>query len=179
MFLFDLFRRTNDAIDWILCQFVWVIFALLITLLSVQVVGRYVFGFSPVWVVESSQYSFVWLSFLGTCVAYRRRAHISLAYLWERAPITLRGVVKSVIHLTVLFIGWCIAYGGIVLMQTFSGDRSPGMEIPMAWVYSSLVVCGSLICLFDIEMGLTDLGLIRNGTSPTGDTNFERSSRDE
>lgn len=138
-------------------------------LLGVQVVGRYGFGFSPVWVVETSQYSFVWLSFLAICVGYRRRAHISLEYLWSKSPAASRNILSGVIHVAVLAVGWSMMYGGIVLIDTFSGSLSPGMEIPMAWVYSSLVVSGFVLCLFDVEIGLSHLGLLPEDGRTSGD----------
>jgi TRAP-type transport system small permease protein len=162
---FNIFQRINRLIDWVLCQIVWAIFACMVILLSVQVVGRYVFGFSPVWVVESSQYSFVWLSFLGICIAYRRGAHISLQYLWEKAHPTMKSTITWIVHVCVFAIGWFIAYGGMVLIQVFGSTRSAGMDISMGWVYASLVVSGTLLCIFDIERGLIDLGFLSDSTA--------------
>jgi TRAP-type transport system small permease protein len=155
-----LFQRLNKTVDWLLCQLVWLIFACMVLQLAVLVFGRYFFGISPVWVVELSQYSFVWLTGLGICVAYRRGAHISLEYLWDMAPARIAKLLKWIVHVSVICMGWFMIDGGIVLIQVFGGEQSSGMGIAMTWVYASLVVSGALLCTFVVEVALIDLGLI-------------------
>lgn len=160
------FGQFNKSADWVLRQVVWVVFACMVILLGFLVTGRYFFGVSPVWTVEVSQYLFVWLSALGICLAYRRGAHISLAHLWAKTPLGTPKSVRWAIHTSVIAMGWFMLDGGITLMQTFGGDRSPGTGIPMAWVYASLVASGTLLCVFGIEVSLREAGAMPPQRTP-------------
>ena len=154
------FQRTNAGIDWLLCRVVFLIMAILIILLLILVIGRYLFGFSPIWMGEVAQNSFVWLSMLGICVALRRRAHVSLEYMWEKAPARVKRTQKVLIHAVVLIVGASMVKGGVDLVNMFGSSVLPGLGVSANWVYASPIVAGMLVCLFDLELLMVDLGLL-------------------
>ena len=128
-----------------------VFFAATVGLLFAQVIGRYVFGFSPLWVVETAQYAFVWMSFLGISIAFRRKAHMSIDFLVAGCPPTLRHVLQALVHFLTLAFGVAITYSGFLVAASMRHMLSPGMQISMAWVYSAAPVCGVLAILFELE----------------------------
>jgi TRAP-type C4-dicarboxylate transport system permease small subunit len=153
-------QRANAGIDWLLCRVVFLVMAILVILLLTLAIGRYLFGFSPIWMWEVAQNSFVWLSMLGICVALHRRAHVSLEYMWEKAPARFRRAQKLLIHAAVLIVGASMAKGGIDLVNMFGSSILPGLGVSVSWVYASPIVSGVLICLFDLELLMVDLGLL-------------------
>lgn len=145
------FTRLNTMLAHATLFLIAILFGLMVTLLFTQVVGRYVFGYAPVWVTETSQYLFLWVSFLGVAVGVRRYAHVSLDYLWTRSPEPLRSIQLTVVHIAMICVAGVIAFGGYGLVSNFANTYTPGMQISMAWVYSPPLVSGLLTILFGIE----------------------------
>jgi TRAP-type C4-dicarboxylate transport system permease small subunit len=139
-----------QAVDWLTSQVTWLAFAAMVLLLFVLVVGRYIFGFSPVWAVELSQYCFVWLSFLAISLGYRKGAHISLDFLMHRAPPPLLHGIRAVAHGSTFVVASFMIGGGLELVRVFGATHSAG-GVPMAWVYASPVIGGCLLCIFSAE----------------------------
>jgi TRAP-type C4-dicarboxylate transport system permease small subunit len=166
--IFKPLQLVNRGAERVLKLGVVALMAVLVTILSLQVIGRYIFGASPVWMVESAQYLFVWLSLSATSLAYRQAAHPSLDYLWERARSGLRIAQRIGVHAAVLALGVAIALGGGDLLENFSAQLMPGMRLSMAWVYASPLIAGALLVLFALEFLAADLGLAsRPGGSGT------------
>ncbi len=156
--------RTFGAVNRFVTKLLLVILSSLfigtVILLFVQVIGRYFFGFSPVWVVETAQYSFIWLSFLGISIAFRKKAHISVDLVIDHSPPTIQNLLRFAIHLLILFTGVAITYSGIEVVRNLKDTVSPGMQISMAWPYSAAMVCGFLIVLYGLESFIQDLGSV-------------------
>ncbi len=144
-------KQVNAQITKVLLIIVSGLLAATMALLFFQVIGRYFLHFSPVWVVESAQFSFMWLALLGIPTALRKKEHISLEFLLNRAGSSIRKTIEILIHLLVMAVGATIAYSGIHLIFSLYDTFSPGMGISMGWVYSSTALCGSLLCLFELE----------------------------
>jgi TRAP-type C4-dicarboxylate transport system permease small subunit len=141
----------NKVVTQILVYAIFILFATMVGLLFYQVIGRYFFGTSPLWVVEIAQYSFVWLSFLGICVAFRKKSHIVVDYFLNKASDDIQTIIKPIIHILILSVGIIIAYGGFVVTRTLKSTLSPGVQMSMAWVYSITIVSGILIFLGELE----------------------------
>ena len=58
----------------------------LAALVSFQVFARYVLNDTPPWSEELCRYLFVWVSFLGACVALRRTSHLGVDSVVVRLP---------------------------------------------------------------------------------------------
>lgn len=152
--LLGVLRLVNTMIARSLVVIVTGLFAVTVGLLFVQVIGRYLLGFSPLWVVETAQYSFVWLSFLAICIAFRRKAHMAIELLATGSPPGIRNVCKVLIRLSILTFGVSVTYSGIQVAGSMKETLSPGMQISMSWLYAAAPVCGVLVILFALESWL-------------------------
>ncbi len=118
--------------------------------LLLQVVMRYFFASPLAWSEELARYLFVWLTFLGAALAFRLRAHIAVDVVTEllnrRGSVLPARVLNGAIQGIVLIFLIAILLGGINLVQQTSGQVTPGLRIPMAWVYLAIPV-GSLIMI--------------------------------
>ncbi|OGP71770.1 MAG: hypothetical protein A2W09_02915 [Deltaproteobacteria bacterium RBG_16_50_11] len=170
------FEVVNHFVTKVLLVVLFTLFAGTVSLLFVQVIGRYFFGFSPVWVVETAQYSFIWLSFLGISIAFRKKAHISVDLVIDYSPPTMRNRLRFAIHLLILFTGLAMTYSGIEVVRSLKDTVSPGMQISMAWPYSGAVACGLFIVLFGLESSFKALGPVSRESevgSDSGKQNVE------
>jgi len=87
----------------------WVIFlmmAVMATLVFVNVITRYVFNFSIIWAEEVSQYLMIWIAYLGAGLALREGRHVAVEMLQDRLPTALgRRLRIAVGGLVLIFLG--------------------------------------------------------------------------
>jgi len=87
----------------------WVIFlmmAVMATLVFVNVITRYVFNFSIIWAEEVSQYLMIWIAYLGAGLALREGRHVAVEMLQDRLPTALgRRLRMAVGGLVLIFLG--------------------------------------------------------------------------
>lgn len=115
-------------------------------MICAQIVARSVFGYSFIWAEESVRYAIIFMVFIGSAVAFRTDAHISIDALhhWVSEPI--RKSLMIIVNLGCLLLAVLLAYFGmelVTLMQRF-GQTSPALEVPMYWVYAIIPVSAAL-----------------------------------
>lgn len=121
----------------------------LTALLFVQILNRYLFGTSFVWLEEIARLSFVWLVYFSGASAAREDRHIRI----EIADLFLgpSGIRAVTLIADILVIGFdlVMVWFGIMLVQSTIqyGDRSPVTDIPMGLIYAVIPVCFALMAL--------------------------------
>jgi len=122
----------------------------MVSVVTAQVVSRYVFGNPFTWTEELARYVFVWMSMLGTAVGVKYGAHIALDLLEKKLRGLARQILIAVNQLLILAFGGFLAYSGFKLMQIGARQTSPTLSLPMEWVYVVIPVSGLLIIFFVI-----------------------------
>lgn len=69
----------------------WIAFAIMLSLMVIQVIFRFVLDWPLAWVEEMLRYNYIAVSFLGATVAVREHSHISIDIL----PNILAGLFKN------------------------------------------------------------------------------------
>jgi TRAP-type C4-dicarboxylate transport system permease small subunit len=116
-------------------------------LLSVQIVNRYVFQTSLIWVEEIARISFVWMIYFAVAGAARENRHVRVGiidlFLSPRALRVVNLIADAVVFAFSLVVVWL----GIALVRSSIrfGDRSPVTEIPMSVIYAVIPICFALI----------------------------------
>ncbi len=140
-------RRVFDGIDQAVEWLVSLIFALVVSIALVQVFFRYVLNTSLSWSEEAQIFGHIWIVFLGIPVAYRRGAHMYIETYCDKLPPSARTVFNLLIELlwaafavSLMVLGWMVAR--VAHMQ-----ESPGLEVPMSYPYSGMVIGGTYLLL--------------------------------
>jgi len=120
-----------------------------ITLLTLaQVIWRYVLEMPIQWSEEVARYCFVWVTFLGAAALMRLgEGHPAIDTLHQSVGPGFQRVLRIVSHLVVIGGSLAIATGGLRMVQLQWHQLSPSVEVPMAWIYSAMLV-GPLIGIF-------------------------------
>jgi TRAP-type transport system small permease protein len=85
---------------------IFLMMAVMATLVFVNVVTRYVFNFSIIWAEEVSQYLMIWIAYLGAGLALREGRHVAVEMLQDRLPaVAGRSLRMAVGGLVLLFLG--------------------------------------------------------------------------
>lgn len=113
----------------------------------VNVVTRYVGRFSLAFTEELVVSLFVWLTLLGTAVAFREGGHLGFSFLVERAPRPVRrGAVWLGAGLGVTLFGFLVHFGvGQIRMERMLGTTSEALAIPQWWYTAGIPVFGLLV----------------------------------
>jgi len=127
------------------CAFLMLVMASVVT---AQVVSRYVFGDPFTWTEELARYVFVWLSMLGMAIGVKYGAHIALDLLEKKLRGVSWKILIAVNQLLILAFGVFLTYSGFKLMQVGTRQTSPSLSLPMEWVYVVIPVSGLLIIFF-------------------------------
>jgi len=132
--------------------------AAMVVMVFGNVVLRYAFSTGIVFSEEMSRYLFVWMTFLGAVVAMRDHLHIGMDGLIRRLP--RNGQLACFVISSLLMLGccWLLLVGGWKQMFLNIDVKAQVSGIPMAAVYSSLVVAAlglGAIILMQLYRALT------------------------
>lgn len=133
--------------------------ALMVVVVTWQVVSRYAMGDPSPWTEEVARMLLIWVGLLGGVYAYREKAHLGLDLLYQKVGAVGKyrlGVITNIacglFALTVLVIG-----GGSLVQLTWElKQTTAALGIPMAWVYTVLPLSGGLIVFYSIASLVTD-----------------------
>ena len=117
-------------------------------LVFANVIARYVFNHSLAVSDEISTYLFVLMSFMGTAIAARRRAHLGLSIITDRVSPRARLVINiSMYGISALFCLLIVIFGvQMVISQYQMGQETATMQWP-EWIYGSFVPVGAAFAM--------------------------------
>ena len=114
-------------------------------LVTVQVFARYVLNNTPPWSEELCRYLFIWVSFLGACVATRRAAHLGVDSLVSRLPAGAREVLRHAVTALIVAFAGLLVWQGVALVPAMAGQRSPSMGMSLQYVFAAIPIAGLII----------------------------------
>jgi TRAP-type C4-dicarboxylate transport system permease small subunit len=116
-----------------------------------QVFSRYVLARPSTMTDEIARFSMIWVGLLGAAYATGKRRHLSI----DLFVSNLKGMPKLLNQLFVdlcvlIFAASAMVWGGLrlVLKVYSTGQVSPAMQLPMAYVYIVLPLSGLIISYY-------------------------------
>ncbi|HIW96821.1 MAG TPA: TRAP transporter small permease [Candidatus Corynebacterium gallistercoris] len=150
--------RINRVVEYLAATFL----ILLSLAAMLQVLTRHVLDFSFVWTEELSRFSFIWCSFLGASVLTYHGGHATLDFLHDRLHGRSRAYHSLLVEVIVFLIASCLVIFSIPLVTITYQQLSPALQIPMACVYSAVMVTGALIAFHSLARGQAALRSIKS-----------------
>jgi TRAP-type C4-dicarboxylate transport system permease small subunit len=113
----------------------------------VQVVIRYLgyAGFEGL--DEVPRYLFVWLVMLGAAAAAHRGEHTALYYFRDRLTPRGQAIARVITSGASLLLFGAMIKASFVLVPNSHLQRSPGLDVPMGYVYVAVPIGAALIML--------------------------------
>jgi TRAP-type C4-dicarboxylate transport system permease small subunit len=120
----------------------------------VNVVTRYLIRFSLAFTEELVVSLFVWLTLIGTAVAFREGSHLGFAFLVGRTPRPVRrAAIWFAAGLGVCLFAFLFLFGvGQIRMERALGMTSEALAIPQWW-YTAGIPAFSLLVIARIVQG--------------------------
>ena len=124
----------------------------MLAIIFMQVITRYIFGFTFEWSEELARFLFVWAVFLGSALIMGEDGHLAV----ELLPRLLKGKKPGLV--LDVFINACgyvfillLIVQGWLMTETMTFQEAPGLGIPMSWVYIVMPVSGVLMLLYHVK----------------------------
>ena len=148
--LVTLKRLLVAALEWLL------ILAVAVLVLDVLwgVVSRYLLGGQSVWTEELARNLIIWVALLGTSVAFATKGHLGVDYFVGKLHPDAQRFMAIVGNLLVaLFAALVMIKGGMTFVsdRLASGQITPAMGLPTAYVYLAVPLSGVFLVLFALE----------------------------
>jgi len=121
------------------------IFAAMCAVGLLQVFNRFVLNRSLSWSEEFQIFCHVWIVFLAIPIAYRRGAHLAVESFSSLLPPRARRVFDFLIELLWFWFALALAWLSWRVSEVAKLQSSPGLELPMNYVYYSMVAGGAYL----------------------------------
>lgn len=131
----------------------FVLFAVMVVVVFVNVVARYVFDSSIIASEELARYTFVWASFLGAVFVLNEDGHIGVDLVVKKLPPALRRIVLVFANVCMLALAGICTWYGYILSESNFGWPSPSTGISYGLV--SLIIPISFAAMFVIVLRKT------------------------
>lgn len=136
-----------------ICSFLLVFMSLMVV---VQVVLRYVFGFSFVWSEELIRYLMIWMVMIGSALVQSRNEHIRIDFFPMLAGPRGRRVMETIFRLCTLVFLTVIVLNGLKMVYFNRLFESSGLRISMLWPSLAIPLGASLIWVYTLRDLLRD-----------------------
>lgn len=162
-------EKFKQPIDRLLAGITVAVMAMLVVCVVWQVFSRYVLAQPSTMTDEIARFSMIWVGLLGAAYATGKRRHLSI----DLFVSNLKGGRKLANQLFVdlcvlLFASGAMVWGGLTLVAKVysTGQVSPAMQLPMAYVYVVLPLSGFIISYYCV---LFILETLLDSLAPTPD----------
>lgn len=139
------------ALFWgLLTAIVTTAFALMLTIMAIQVISRYALGIPVSWTDEAARYLFLSQIFLGSVLALRYQEHIRITVVTDLMGPRVRNIVASLADIICIVVLLMLAIGGWNMMERTSGILASTFRLSFSYIYliqliSAWMVIGLLI----------------------------------
>lgn len=123
--------------------------AVMATLVFVNVVSRYVFNHSIIWVEELTQYQMIWITYLGAGLALREGRHVAVDTLQDLLPKTARRVLRTLVAASIAAFMLAVTVLGVQITLFTWNQETPVMNVPAGLPYLGVPV-GAAMCLLHL-----------------------------
>ena len=141
------------AEDWFVKLNQWLVIGLMGTmalLVFVNVVSRYVFNYSIIWVEELTQYQMIWIAYLGAGLALREGRHVAVDSLQDLLPAPLRRFVRLLIWFAIAAFLVTLTILGFQIAAFTWNQETPVMNIPTGIPYLAIPIGAAVFLLHAI-----------------------------
>jgi TRAP-type C4-dicarboxylate transport system permease small subunit len=146
-----IFRVSSDADKFARISVVVLILALTATI-TFEVFFRYFLKMPLIGTEELARYIMIWLTFVGSSIALRQKAHIGMVVLLKFLPEQIkRRMIYIIQGLILIFLAHLIWWGWVHAVHV-KVQLSPALRISMFWPFISIPIGGFLMFIQQIAL---------------------------
>ncbi len=136
----------------------WLVIALMASMAALvfaNVVARYLFNYSLIWVEELTQYQMIWIAYLGAGLALREGRHVAVDLIEQFLPPRARRLLRIALGVAMLaFLGTLTVLGAGIVAFTWN-QETPVLNIPTGVPYLGVPI-GAAMCALHLVLVFRD-----------------------
>jgi len=141
--------RTKAVLDTVLRTVCVALFAILVLLVTWQVITRLVLNAPSIWTEEAARYVFIWLSLIGISIATGEKADVAIDFLVRKLPVAAQRWVETLAYLSTLsFAVVVMIWGGWTNAMMTWDQLNPVLPVNAGVLYLAVPVSGVLLSLY-------------------------------
>jgi TRAP-type transport system small permease protein len=129
-----------DALDWISRQVIVGAFAVMVLVVSLQVVFRYFLNLSIDWADEVGRLTFIWAAFLGVPHGVKIGAHVGIDFVAKLLPAGLLAWVFRILCLAAAALMAIVAWHAAAIAHDTWDQLMPVLDFSTGWFYVAVTV---------------------------------------
>lgn len=151
------------GLDYIIDFALIILFALLTVILSVEVIGRFLFGHSLIWAQEIARYLFAWLVYIGAAAVFSKGGHLAVDVLLNKFPLRIKYILSLVFYLIMIAFLTVIFFTGLeyatvnfdkpLYSAPFANMGIVYMGLPLGCCLMVLNICRELYRMLTMKLG--------------------------
>ena len=130
-------------------------------IIVLQVLARYLFSFSFVWVEELSRYLIIYMALMGSSIVLKKDQHPRVELIYDFLPERIKYWVNYLFYTLILVFLGILTWQGIESTLFTWNDYTPALQIRMAIPYLAIPIGGFLMicqCIFLIKKNIVKHG---------------------
>ncbi len=112
-----------------------IMMVLMFSLVIVNVITRYIFGFSINWVEEISKFLMIWITFIGAGLAMRGSKHVAIEILQDYIPQKMVPIIRIINAILIIIFMGILAYLGYQYALGSMNKLTSVLRWPIGYVY--------------------------------------------
>lgn len=121
---------------------------IIVTIVTIEVVLRYIFGLSLIFTEELARYLMVWIVFLGGALAVKDDSHIRINVLVKRLSSRLGQLVRITAHGLTMLLLVVLTVEGIKILPRQLDQMCITIDTSMFYFYLAIPVGSILMIIF-------------------------------
>ena len=138
----------------------WVLVALMVAAILLQVFFRYVLNNALPWPEEVARALMIWMMALVAAHAYRQGAFVSIDMIQGFLPKTVGAVLRLILLIIAGLVLLKLFELGIEFFQRGFRTRAASFQLSRAWIYLAMPVCFGSMLLVNLELVLREIGVL-------------------
>lgn len=138
-----LVQAAVDRLDWASRQLVIAAFALMVVVVSLQVLFRYFLNFSLDWADEVGRLTFVWAAFLGVPHGVRAGAHVGIDFVAKLLPPAPLAWLFRACCVACTALMAVVSWQSVVIARETWDQLMPVLDLSTGWFYVAITLAGA------------------------------------
>ncbi|TPE51529.1 TRAP transporter small permease subunit [Maribrevibacterium harenarium] len=138
----------------------WILVALMISVILLQVFCRYVLGNALPWPEEAARALMIWMMAMVAGEAYRKGSFVAIDMFLYALPRRASSLLKLLLLLTAGAVLVKLSMMGVEFFERGFRSRAASIHISRAWIYLAMPVCFITMLLANIELCLREIGVL-------------------
>ena len=150
-------KQLFAVLDKLLYSFIFVVLAVMVAIVAVNVFGRFVVGESISWGEEVAKILLTYLTFLGAAYAMRDNSHYAFDFAVQKMPRRVLRYFLAFRWLTVIIMSGLLVYWTGEVTICIRGWIMPASRISLALVYMVAPIGTFFLLLYAIRNFVDDM----------------------